>query len=76
MTPACANCDRTLDRVDHYGIEHFILTDDVYRYVNGEEGLASEVDLRCGYCSAPIPRHLRSFFYERWCRILAIIGEE
>lgn len=76
--PACDGCDNILDRIDHYGIEHFILDGSVdggvYREVNVEEGLASEVDLRCGYCGAPIPRHLRSFFYDRWCRILAIIN--
>lgn len=71
--PICPNCRRPMDRVDHHAIEHSILRDGVYRPVGiadgleGEEfGLASEIDLRCGYCFTSIPQPARRFFYERW----------
>lgn len=78
-TPHCESCGRQLDRIDHHAIEHSILRDDVYMPVGiydgdatGEgPGLASYVDLRCGYCHASIPRPAREYFYRRWYAVLA-----
>lgn len=77
-TPCCEGCGRQLDRIDHHAIDHSILLDDVYRPVGiydgdaaGEgPGLASDVDLRCGYCHASIPRSAREYFYRRWYAVL------
>lgn len=70
--PQCV-CGKQLDRIDHYGIGHFILTDDVYRDVgildgaaDGGPGIASEVDLRCAYCGALLDEATRTYFYKRW----------
>lgn len=76
-TPACGCCGRTLDRVDHVGTEHFILDGDAFREVgvndggvNGEQyGLASEVDLKCGYCGVVLDIDSRGFFYRRWGKL-------
>lgn len=70
----CSYCGHRLDRVDHYAIQHTILDHGIYRDVSiadggvlGEEyGLASETDLRCGYCSEPLPREARAYFFRRW----------
>jgi hypothetical protein len=65
VAPVC-ECGKELDRIDRYGIDHEILDGDEYRPVNVNEGLASETDLRCGYCGVSVPREHRQFFYERW----------
>ena len=77
--PACPYCHHPLDRIDHYGIEHLILRDDIYRPVGIDDGdskggcgLASEVDLRCGRCGEPVPRESREYFYRRWYQVLAL----
>lgn len=81
-TPSCI-CGHVLDRIDHYSIEHLILDNDVYRPVNvgdfdveGNYGLASETDLRCGYCGTSVPRESREFFYRRWYQIPENIRSE
>lgn len=74
--PHCPSCHHALTRVDHYGIEHLILDDSVYRPVNVEEGLASEVDLRCGFCALPLPREMREFFYRRWYAVIEATREQ
>lgn len=73
----CTGCGQPLDRIDHYGIEHLILREDVYRPVGvddgdggGGYGIASEVDLRCGHCHTSLPREVREFFYRRWYQVL------
>jgi hypothetical protein len=71
VTPRCPGCRRELDRIDHYGIEHLILDGATYRPMNATEGLASRVDLRCGYCQTPVPRTSRAFFYQRWEQVQA-----
>jgi len=68
--PICPACGRPLDRIDHYGIEHLVLRDWVYWPVDAREGLASEVDLRCGYCQCSIPTAARKYFYERWYALM------
>jgi len=68
--PHCPACHRALTRIDHYGIEHLILDADLYRPIDATEGLASEVDLRCGFCSFPVPRAVREFFYRRWYAVI------
>jgi hypothetical protein len=76
-TPRCQNCGNLLDRIDHYGIEHTILRDGVYREVliadgaadGSEYGMASETDLRCAYCGESIRRQDREYFYRRWIRV-------
>lgn len=75
--PRCQNCNKLLDRIDHYGIQHTILVDGEYREVaipdgdadGGECGLASETDLRCAYCGASINRPDRAYFYQRWVQV-------
>lgn len=75
----CLRCGRPLDRVDHYGIEHLVLRGDVYVPAtlddDGAYCFASEVDLRCGRCSAPLPRKDREYFYRRWYQVLAASGD-
>jgi hypothetical protein len=78
MTPACPGCGRVLDRIDHHAVEHMILSDDVYRPTGIDEGdghggfgVASETQLRCGYCGVEVPREHRQYFYERWWQIVA-----
>jgi hypothetical protein len=83
-TPSCENdaCRMPLARIDHYGIEHTILSYDddgneIYRPVGlmdgsaaGDQfGLASDIDLRCGYCGTSIPREAREYFYKRWTAV-------
>ena len=72
--PHCAGCQRALTRIDHYGIEHLILSvsreTSLYRPLFATEGLASEVDLRCGFCGASLEREQRAFFYQRWYQML------
>ncbi len=73
-TPRCHKCKKSLDRIDHYAVEHTILDQDEYRPVaivdgeagGGEYGMASETDLRCAYCGEPLRREDREFFYRRW----------
>jgi hypothetical protein len=38
---------------------------------HGGFGVASETQLRCGYCGVEVPREHRRFFYERWWQIVA-----
>jgi len=76
--PKCLGCGHGLDRVDHYGIEHTVLDQGIYRDVGvydedaagGAPGIASEVDLRCGYCGASLTLPAKEFFYRRWIRVL------
>ncbi len=70
--PICPWCSKILDRVDHYGIEHFILDGDVYREANVSEGFASEIDLRCANCGGSLDPEGRKFFYEHWARLLEV----
>jgi len=76
--PRCPSCHEHLLRIDHFGIEHTILDNDVYRAVaiadgspGAQFGLASETDLRCGYCGTSVPREVREYFYRRWEQVLA-----
>lgn len=79
MAPACAECGRMLDRINHIGTERFILDEGVYRILGVHDGsadgttfgMASEVELLCGYCGHPVRREDRQFFYERWEQLLA-----
>jgi hypothetical protein len=64
--PRCLECRRRMDRVDRVDTEHLVMDDGIYRPLNVTEGLAAEIDLRCGYCSASIPQPVRRYFYERW----------
>lgn len=76
-TPRCQSCGRTLDRIDHYGIEHTLLRHDEYGPVTMQDGsadgepygTASEVDLRCGYCGVSLRRNQRPYFYKRWVNV-------
>lgn len=73
-TPTCDSCLESLDRVDHYAIEHTILDDGVYRPVSisdpgvrsDEYPLASAIDLWCGRCNHPLTVEQRAWFYQRW----------
>jgi hypothetical protein len=75
--PYCKCCGKKLDRIDHCAIEHTMLREDTYGPVgimdggvNGEEyGLASEIDLCCGYCGATIHMEAKAFFYKRWANV-------
>lgn len=82
QVPQCV-CGKQLDRIDHYGIGHFILDGDVYRDVgvhdgaaDGEFGIASEVDLRCAYCGASLDRATKTYFYKRWVWVLQLVERE
>lgn len=75
--PQCV-CGKKLDRVDHVGTVHFILDGETYREVSivdgptdSNPGLASEVDLRCGYCGATLERPAKAYFYQHWAAIEA-----
>ena len=37
-------------------------------------GLASETDLRCGFCAVSVPREAREFFYRRWYAVIEASG--
>lgn len=75
--PRCGQCGKELDRIDHYGIEHTILRDGVYREVaiadgdadGSEYGLASETQLRCAYCGQELHPTQREWFYRRWIQV-------
>lgn len=67
--PICPTCHYSLRRVDHYGIEHLTFDNKEYRPLHAGEGLASEVDLRCGQCGTPLTRQARAFFYKRWVAV-------
>lgn len=83
--PQC-KCGKPLDRIDHYAIEHTILDDDVYRMVNvgdppapdwpGAGSIASETDLRCGYCGESIPQEARAYFYKRWWQMVMLTRDD
>jgi len=64
--PDCPNCGVGLYLIDHCGIEHLTLDGGVYRPLHGGEGLASEINLRCGACGFLLPQESREFFYRRW----------
>ena len=77
VLPHCPNCQEALIRIDHHAIEHLILEDGVYRPVavadgmpDGQHGLASETDLRCGFCGQSVPRSVREYFFRRWYQVL------
>lgn len=73
-TPACLNCGKTLDRIDRICTERFILDSDVFRELaipdgdaSGEAyGVASDIELHCGYCGVKLEPPAREFFYRRW----------
>lgn len=78
----CTGCGKELDRVDHVGTNRYILDNDVYRdlaiddnMVYGGPGVASDTEVRCGYCGHPITREARVYFYKRWIRVLEITGK-
>lgn len=74
IAPVCEGCGRALNRVDHVGTERVILDGGVYRILVGVDGsadgepvgIASDVDLLCGYCGHSLHRAAKQFFYERW----------
>jgi hypothetical protein len=68
--PDCPGCGNPLLRVDHYGIQHTIYDSGNYRDQNGEEGLASEVSLVCGWCHEPLSTEAKQFFYPRWSAVI------
>jgi hypothetical protein len=67
--PLCTSCGKPLEKVDHYQIEHMTLDQEIYRPTHAGEGLASETDLRCGWCDVPLTLEQRRYFYERWYAI-------
>jgi len=69
VVPTCPHCNNPVDHVDHYGIEHTVYDRGQYRPLHGGEGLASEVDLRCGHCATSLPQEARLFFYPRWVAV-------
>lgn len=71
--PRCRQCQMPLVRVDRLGIEHLTLDEDVYREVHALEGIASEVQLRCGRCHAGLTKEQAAFFYKGWIKY--VMGE-
>ena len=86
----CPTCGHWLDRVDHHAIQHTIFDDDVYREVSiadggviefphgirQEFGLASEIQLRCGYCSQQLSREARTYFFRHWQAVLEALKRQ
>lgn len=74
---SCRHCGEWVDRVDHLGLERFILDPHLHLYRDlaipdgdgrGGPGVASEIRLCCGYCGAELDLQQREHFYRHWIR--------